>query len=93
MATSTNKQTAQSAQKLNEASQPPECFRFHRPTWQVELIQQQAKLQLEVEGMQTFRNGDVFYHTNRQMQEGLDKQLEATRNLLHVVNERISYFI
>lgn len=69
------------------------CASWHRPHWQVELLQQQSKLQLEVEVMQAFRNDAEFYRTNKQMQDGFIAQLNATRNLLDAVNERISYFL
>lgn len=66
---------------------------YERPTWQVELIQQAVRLKREVQDMQTFRDSHGFTQQSAHVQRGLDSQLEATRNLLHVVNERISYFI
>lgn len=66
--------------------------RWARPHWQVELLEQQIRLRREVTDMQAARNSPEFHNSNDHRKQGLDKQLSATRNLLDVVNERISYF-
>lgn len=83
---------AESSSSSNMQNAGVVCERWHRPHWQVELLQQQGKLQVDVESMQLYRNTDGFYRQSKHLQDGFIAQLNATRNLLDVVNERISYF-